>query len=138
MKLLLLIPMLFLGLSYAEAQHVDGDLPIPQKKDTIKPSFTKIYTLVDKVPEFPGGLVNWRNFLKKNLRHLKVPGYEHRVIVAFIVERDGSIKNIEVVRSLSPKADREAIRLTKISPKWTPGILNGYRVRVQYAIPIQF
>ena len=65
-------------------------------------------------------------------------GIQGRVVVAFIVEKDGSVSNVKVVRSVDPALDKEAMRLAKSMPKWTPGKLKGEPVRVKYTMPISF
>ena len=93
------------------------------------------------MPSFPGG----RQTLMKYIAcHVKYPakaqkeGIHGRVVVQFIVERDGSISNPKIVRSIHPMLDEEAIRVVKNMPNWNPGIINGKPVRVRYYIPINF
>lgn len=98
-----------------------------------------IYTSVEKVPKFPGGMEGFASYIKKNLKWPEKPReVEGRVILTFVVEKDGSLTGIKVVRSIAPELDAEAVRLLKASPRWTPGIRDGKAVRVQYAVPIQF
>ena len=65
-------------------------------------------------------------------------GIQGRVVTQFVVDKDGSITDVKVVRSLDPMLDKEAVRLVKSMPKWTPGKLNGSPVRVKYILPISF
>jgi TonB family protein len=101
----------------------------------------EIFTEVEHQPTFPGGQKAFDKFLATTIRYpaeavkKKVQG---RSIVSFIVEKDGWLSDIKVVRSLGSGTDEEAIRALKMSPKWTPGKQNGHNVRVQYAVPVSF
>jgi TonB family protein len=94
-----------------------------------------VYTQVDKYPVYTGGFEAIHDFLNKNL---KTDGETGRVIATFVVRRDGSLSDIEVVRSFSDKASAEALRVIKLMPKWKPGIKNGRVVSTQFTIPISF
>lgn len=99
------------------------------------------FTSVDILPEFPGGEKGFRTYLSQNLnypslaRENKISG---RVFVSYVVEKDGSLTDVKVLRGLGYGADEEAVRILKNSPKWKPGMANGKPVRVQYTIPIIF
>ena len=91
-------------------------------------------------PKFPGGPEKMFEFIADNLRW---PGdddscIQGRVVVSFIVEKDGSLTDVKVVRSLDPSFDKEAVRIVKSMPKWEPGMWNGKPARVNYSIPIRF
>jgi TonB family protein len=114
-----------------------------QTQDTINHSKIDTPTSgpVELAPSFPGGLEAFYKYLKKNQRYPRSAiqsGTEGRVIVTFVVERDGSLTDIKVKRGVSPDMDDEALRLIKESPKWRPGIQNDKPVRVQYSVPIDF
>jgi TonB family protein len=99
----------------------------------------KIYQNVEYLPRFIGGLDAFRDFLIKNLKYparAKSAKVEGRVYCQFVVEKDGSLSNINVVRGIGYGCDEEAIRVLAISPKWNPGTQNGKTVRVSYTIPI--
>jgi TonB family protein len=101
----------------------------------------KVFTAVDHVPVFPGGLTAFYNFLAKNIHYpdaARSKNVQGRVIISFIVETDGSLSNFEVKRGIGSGCDEEAVRVFSMSPKWTPGTQNGHTVRVQYAVPINF
>jgi len=101
----------------------------------------KIFTAVEQSPEFPGGLEAFYKFLVKNVHYPDAARNNNtsgRVIVQFVVERDGSLSDIKVVRSLGDGCDEEALRVMKLSPRWKPGIQNGNPVRVIYSIPVNF
>lgn len=109
--------------------------------DTVPSQNNKVYTLVDLVPEFPGGLQAFGQFLGNNIKYPaeeRRKGIQGKVIVSFIVEEDGSLSNIHIVRSVAKGIDDESIRVLKLSPKWTPGKQNGNSVRTTYSVPIAF
>ena len=100
-----------------------------------------IHEVVDEPPSFPGGDAAQIAFLSNNLRYPAVAmeqGIQGRVVTQFVVEKDGSITDVKLVRSLDPMLDKEAVRLVKSMPKWTPGKLNGSPVRAKCILPISF
>ena len=95
----------------------------------------------EKMPEFPGGMAKCMMYLGKNLKYPEEAmrkGEHGKVILSFVVERNGSIKDVKVISSVSPSIDKEAIRVVKRMPKWNPGILNGKPIRTRYTLPILF
>jgi len=99
----------------------------------------KVYTSVDRTPKFPGGTAAFDEYVKSNIKLPRKPkAGSGSVTVSFIVELDGSLRNVKVVKGLSTKCDSEAVRLIKSSPKWFPGIQNGAPVRTILSIPIYF
>ena len=101
----------------------------------------KIFSQVEKQPEFPGGLDAFGKYLGSNIKFPAVDrenGTSGRVICTFVVERDGSLTDIKAVRGPSQSMMDEAIRVLKKSPKWKPGIQNNRPVRVSYTVPISF
>lgn len=101
----------------------------------------KIFTLVDVVPEFPGGLEAFGRFLASHIRFPATARENHiqgRVIVSFIVEKDGTLSNVKVTQGIGGGCDEEAVRVIKMCPSWKPGMQNGKPVRVQYSVPISF
>lgn len=102
---------------------------------------SKVFTAVEKYPEFPGGLDAFYHFLAKNTRYpaeARNKGIQGRVIIRFIVETNGALSNIKVVRGVDPSIDNEALRVLELSPKWIPGTQNGRAVRTLYTVPISF
>ena len=100
-----------------------------------------VFTSVEQVPEFKGGLEAFGKFLMTNLRYPKVArdnNVQGRVVITFVVEKDGSLSNMKVVRGIGSGCDEEALRVLSISPAWKPGIQNGKPVKVQYSVPISF
>ncbi|MCO5946222.1 energy transducer TonB [Mucilaginibacter flavidus] len=101
----------------------------------------KIFTSVEQVPVFPGGMEKFYAYLQKTMRYPAVArenGTQGKVIVSFVCERDGSLTDIHVTRGIGDGCDEEAARVIKASPKWSPGIQNGRPVRVAYSVPISF
>jgi TonB family protein len=110
-------------------------------KDTLPVKDTKVFTSVEHVPEFPGGIDAFFNFLAKNIRYpaeSRQKGKQGRVIISFIVEKDGALTGLKVMRGVDAQIDEEALRVLKLSPNWEPGIQNGKTVRVAYTVPISF
>lgn len=104
-------------------------------------SSTKVYDAVDEMPSFPGGLNGLMTFLAQNMVYpvtAQENGVQGRVTVSFVVETDGSITDVKVARSVDPFLDREAMRIVKAMPKWTPGKKDGKPVRVKYTVPVVF
>ena len=99
------------------------------------------FDVVEQMPSFPGGMKALMNYLQENIKYPKDAQdakKEGRVIATFIVEKDGSISNVKIVRSIFPSLDAEAERIITGMPKWIPGMQNGENVRTKYTIPISF
>lgn len=104
------------------------------KKASIQPRDTKM-------PEYPGGTTSLYSFLAKNIKYPEVArknNVQGKVMVAFYVEEDGALSNIEIVKGLSKETDAEALRVMKSSPHWNPGLENGEPARVKYVMNINF
>ena len=102
---------------------------------------TKVFDVVEEMPSCPGGSAALMSYLSSNTKYPVVAqenGVQGRVIVSFVVERDGSISDVKVARSVDPSLDREAQRVVKSMPKWKPGKQNGSAVRVKYTVPVVF
>jgi protein TonB len=115
---------------------------IEEPKEEVKQEVTqKIFDVVEQQPSFPGGQAALLQWLQQNIHYPPVAeenGIQGRVVVSFVVEPDGSITNVQVVRGVDPSLDKEAVRVTKAMPKWQPGKQNGQAVRVKYNLPVQF
>lgn len=134
-KALLLI--IFTALTFAvKAQQTPSD-----EKQTLSYDPSRIYISVEKVPDFPGGMLKFADYLKINLKYpdeARKNNVQGKVFVTFIVEKDGSLTDVKVIRGIGNGCDAEAVRLIKASPKWDPGMQNGEPVRVYYTLPIVF
>ncbi len=112
--------------------------PPPAPKPEVS---NKVFDVVEEMPHFPGGAAALQAFLSSNTKYPVVAqenGVQGRVIVSFVVERDGSITDVRVVRSVDPSLDREASRVVRSMPRWSPGKQNGSAVRVKYTVPVVF
>ena len=101
----------------------------------------KIFVIVEKDPQFPGGMAAMMAFLNSNIKYPVVAqenGIFGRVTLSFVVNVDGSIVDIEVVRGVDPSLDKEAMRVVGTMPRWSPGEQRGRPVRVRFTLPVQF
>ncbi|GAC1313211.1 MAG: M56 family metallopeptidase [Mucilaginibacter sp.] len=109
--------------------------------DTTPKKDDKIFSAVERVPEFPGGFNAFGDFLAANIKypeHARLNRVQGRVIISFVVEKDGSLTDIRIARGVEDDIDQEAIRVIKLSPIWKPGVQQGKPVRVAFALPIAF
>lgn len=108
---------------------------------TAEPQDTAVLRTVEQLPEFPGGIVAFMKWLTRNLRYpiqaqqQKIQG---KVVVSFIINKDGSIASPSIVHSADPLLDHEALRVIKTMPRWKPGIQDGKPCRTMFAIPVNF
>lgn len=110
-------------------------------EETEEPQEKVIFQVVEEMPEFPGGMGEAMKFLGRNMKYptaAQQAKIEGRVIVQFVVERDGSISDVHTVRGVNPDLDAEAIRVVSMMPKWKPGKQRGKAVAVKYTMPIMF
>ena len=125
-----------------EAVRNDIAVAAPPPPPAPKPEVaTKVFDVVEEMPSFPGGQGALMSYLASNIKYPVVAqenGVQGRVIVSFVVERDGSISDVKVARSVDPSLDREAQRVVKSMPRWSPGKQNGSTVRVKYTVPVVF
>ena len=101
----------------------------------------KVFDVVEQMPSFPGGNTALMKFLNENIHYPVVAqenGVQGRVVVSFVVERDGHITDVQIARSVDPSLDKEAQRVVKSMPKWIPGKQNGSAVRVKFNVPVSF
>ena len=101
----------------------------------------KVFDAVEQQPSFPGGQGAMFSYISNNLRYPQKAAencVQGRVSVKFIVEKDGSISNVEVIQSVDPDLDNEAMRVIKNMPKWNPAKQNGTEVRAYYYVPVTF
>ncbi|MCQ4873008.1 MULTISPECIES: energy transducer TonB [Odoribacteraceae] len=98
----------------------------------------EVFAVVEDMPKFPGNVQQW---ISKNIKYPMIAqenNIQGRVFVQFVIERDGSVTDVKVARSVDPSLDKEAIRVVKAMPKWTPGKQRNKPVRVSYTVPINF
>lgn len=104
-------------------------------------NYAPLFEVVEDSPEYPGGNQALMKFINENVRYPEAAhkaGTQGRVIVQFIVGKDGAISNIQIAKSVSPELDAEAIRVISIMPAWIPGKQKGEAVRVKFTVPVMF
>lgn len=133
MKKILIL--LMLSLFFVACNNINEE----EKTVTIETPITDtIYTVVEEMPEFDGDIIK---YLSENINYpdsARLNGIEGKVFISFVVEKDGSISNVEILKGTNDLLDKEAIRVIENMPNWKNGLQNGKSVRVQYAIPINF
>ena len=119
--------------------------PEPVKSEPLnKPqpvNSNRVYDVVEQMPSFPGGISGLRTYLNQNIRYpaeAQENCVQGRVVVRFVVGKDGHISDVTVLRSVDPSLDKEAIRVVRNMPRWTPGKQGGEPVRVRYNVPVSF
>ena len=117
----------------------------PAVHDSIQPNVQTAVaapsSALDQMPEFPGGMEALNTYLRNNIRYpqeAQKAGIQGQVIIQFIVSKDGSITDAEVVESVDPQLDAEGLRLIKNMPRWKPGMRKGQAIRVKQTLPIRF
>ena len=127
-----------------EQADIDKPLP-PQKEEKLakapQDQEVPIFTVVEEMPEYPGGMKAMYAYLGENIKYpqeAKNKGISGTVFITYVVEKDGSVSNVKVLRGVKEDLDKEAIRVVSMMPKWKPGKQKGIPVRVQYNLPIKF
>jgi len=129
------------GLAALNSCAIDNEsLVIPATSVENSAPHRLVGDVVESMPEFPGGSEKMLEYLKENTHYPDEPELyaKGRVVVSFIVEKDGSVSDVKTVKSIHPSLDEEAVRVVKSMPKWKPGNLNGVPTRVKYTVPITF
>ena len=135
--------LIFFACSSPEEKNKENkDIP-NTKVETVNESTTEdpVFLVVEVMPEYIGGESAMYEFIGKNIKYpdeAKKEGIQGRVFISFVVEKDGQISNIEILRGIGGGCDEEAVRVLKSMPNWTPGQQRGVPVRVQYRMPIKF
>lgn len=122
----------------AEFVEITDDVPIvveePEQEE-------QIFQVVEERPQFPGGDAELMKYLQKNIKYPTIcqeQGIQGRVIVQFVVNTDGSIVDPQVIKTVNPHLDKEALRVISTMPKWSPGKQRGKAVRVRFTVPVTF
>jgi tonB family C-terminal domain len=126
LKVALMMLVLFFSFTTSTAQTKKNDM---------------VFDVVEVMPQFPGGQIAMMKYIMENIKYPKQimeEGIQGRVTVSFIVEKDGRVSNVRLLRSVQSALDKEAIRVVKSMPKWTPGKHNGKPVRVRFNLPVMF
>jgi len=119
--------------------EMDEYIPIEVDEEIVEEA--PIFTVVEAMPQFKGGSGELYSFLSSNIKYpvmAKESGIQGKVYVTFVVERDGSVTDVKLLRGIGGGCDEEAIRVVASMPKWTPGKQRGKPVRVQYNLPVRF
>lgn len=123
-------------------QTTQGMKPTEVKvEEKYSPDGNGVYQVCEVLPEFPGGMTACMQFLAKNIKYpvdCMKEGIQGRVIIQFVVDKDGSIRDTKVVRSIHPSLDKEALRVANLMPKWKPGTVEGKAVKCRLTIPMMF
>ena len=115
-----------------------------ERRETVKSNTeetNKVFDVVDEMPEFPGGMQALIQYLTNTVKYpeeSESKGEQGRVICTFVVEADGKVSNTMIAKGVTPALDKEAERVVRSMPNWTPGKLNGQNVRVKYTLPVTF
>ena len=100
-----------------------------------------VYQIADNMPEFPGGMIACLQYLARNIKYpvtAQKEGAQGKVIVQMVIEKDGSVDHVSIVRSITPELDAEAARVVKSMPKWKPATVKDKAVRCRYTVPVTF
>lgn len=119
-----------------KAKEVIAQEPVKPKEEE-----NKVFDVVEQMPSYPGGMGALMQYLSNNIKYPVIAeenGIQGRVVCTFVVERDGSITDVRVAKSVDPSLDKEACRVIKSMPHWIPGKQNGSAVRVKYTLPVTF
>ena len=116
--------LIFFSLASAKAQEVVND------------SLPRHAVGLDVPPEYPGGVNAFLTYVATNLKGIRTKS-TGRILVSFVIEKDGSVSNVRIVRSLEESVDKKVIKVIKNSPRWKPGEQNGKLVRVSYSLPLK-
>lgn len=128
--------MMMLFVVAVNAQESRGEADSIAQKDS-----GEIFYVVETIPEFPGGTSKMMTYIIKNLdypKQAKDDGIEGKVFVKFVVEKDGKVSNVNVIKGVHPLLDSAAVQVVRDMPDWKPGTQRGTPVRVQFTLPIVF
>ncbi|MBQ0074945.1 MAG: energy transducer TonB [Prevotella sp.] len=119
-----------------KAKEVIATEPVKPKEEE-----NKVFDVVEQMPSYPGGMGALMQYLSSHIKYPVIAeenGIQGRVICTFVVERDGSITDVRIAKSVDPSLDKEAVRVVSSMPRWIPGKQNGSAVRVKYTLPVTF
>jgi protein TonB len=117
------------------------DKPAPPKVVEEAPPSPIVFTRVEQMPEFPGGMAGMQQYFRDNLKYPEqalTKGIGGKVVIRFTVDKDGSVIDVIIKRGIGDGCDEEALRLVKEMPSWKPGMHNGRPVKVYYTMPLDF
>ncbi len=118
---------------------IEEYVPVEVEEEEVQEQ--EIFQIVEEMPAYPGGDAKLMEYVAKNIKYPQIAretGIQGRVFVGFVVEPDGSVSNVKVLRGIGGGCDEEAMRVVKSMPKWKPGKQRGKAVRVSYMLPVNF
>lgn len=130
MKYLFVFFLFFCSLAFAQQNPTTGDKDSPS-----------VFKYIEVMPEFPGGLEKMMKFLQENLKYppdARENGIQGRVVTQFVVDEEGNISDVQILKGIGGGCDEEVVRIVKTMPKWNPGKQNGTPVKVYYKMPVTF
>lgn len=119
-------------------ENTQVEAPVQREEEVVE---EQIFTIVEEMPEYPGGEIEMRKYLGKAIKYPQMAqdaGISGTVFLTFEVDKDGNIKDVKVLRGIGGGCDEEAVRVVKAMPKWKPGKQRGKPVRVQFTLPVKF
>ena len=122
-----------------QAEVIEEYVPVEVQEEEVVEQ--EIFQIVEEMPAYPGGDQKLMEFIAKGIKYPQIAretGIQGRVFVGFVVEPDGSVSNVKVLRGIGGGCDEEAMRVVKSMPKWKPGKQRGKAVRVSYMLPVNF
>ena len=122
-----------------QQEVIDDYVPVEVQEEEVVEQ--EIFQIVEEMPAYPGGEAKLMEYVAKNIKYPQIAretGIQGRVFVGFVVEPDGSVSNVKVLRGIGGGCDEEAMRVVKSMPKWKPGKQRGKAVRVSYMLPVNF
>jgi protein TonB len=122
-----------------QQEVIEEYVPVEVEEEEVQEQ--EIFQIVEEMPSYPGGEQKLMEFVAKNIKYPQIAretGIQGRVFVGFVVETDGSVSNVKVLRGIGGGCDEEAMRVVKSMPKWKPGKQRGKAVRVSYMLPVNF
>ena len=122
-----------------QQEVIEEYVPVEVEEEDVQEQ--EIFQIVEEMPSYPGGEAKLMEYVGKNIKYPQIAretGIQGRVFVGFVVEPDGSVSNVKVLRGIGGGCDEEAMRVVKGMPKWKPGKQRGKAVRVSYMLPVNF
>lgn len=124
-----------------DADTDESEAIVVDNSDTEEEVDVKIFVIVEKMPEFPGGDLELRKYIAQNIKYPNIArenDIQGKVYVRFVVTEKGTVENVQIARGVDPLLDQEAIRVVESLPTWKPGEQGGKKVKVWYTVPINF
>ena len=129
--------------THSPQQHTNMALSqqMPNRDEVVRKDTASVFEVVDEMPQFPGGFSAMMNYVGQNIKYpaeAVAKGLEGRVVVQFVVDKEGNLQDVKVIKGIDPLLDQEAVRVISSMPQWIPGKQKGKAVNVQFNMPLQF